>query len=122
MREIKFRAWDKECYQKELCMYSWKEMNEVQFDTMFENPRYVLMQYTGLKDINGRDIYEGDIVQMSTSWNSSEQYTKKYGYIRVVEWDNKSAKFTNVIAEKVDPYYDLIEVIGNIYENPELLK
>jgi len=78
------------------------------------NSEPTLMQYTGLKDKNGKEIYEGDIVN---SWY--EEYNtggigsefKKH----IVEF--KMGAFTNCINT-----YKPIEVIGNIYENPELLE
>jgi uncharacterized phage protein (TIGR01671 family) len=65
----------------------------------------ILMQFTGLKDRNGREIYEGDIVRMS-------------GEVLVeVRWQPRGA--WNIMRSGSYPIY---EIIGNIYENPELLK
>ena len=64
--------------------------------------KHILMQYTGLKDKNGKEIYEGDIVQFLI-------------HRKLVEWSQEEARFTCPGAVNG-------EVIGNIYENPELLE
>jgi len=81
------------------------------------------MQYTGLKDKNGVEIYEGDLFD---AWDGRSRY--------VVEWIDARACFNLVWASgddgdsKVRHYFDMymaeyqFELIGNIYENPELLK
>ena len=73
-------------------------------------------QYTGMRDSNGEDIYEGDIVR--TSDNDDE--------LAVVEWDDEDLRFTvthgNVVNGLGEEYYPReVEVVGNIYDNPELL-
>ena len=73
-------------------------------------------QYTGMHDGNGEDIYEGDIVR--TSDNDDE--------LAVVEWDEEDLRFTvthgNVVNGLGEEYYSReVEVIGNMYDNPELL-
>lgn len=80
---------------------------------------------TGLKDKNGNIIYEGDIVKIGNgSINGSVMET-----VQVVRWDQKGTKFTaptfqndengNYVEGNFSHYY---EIIGNIYENPELLE
>ncbi len=67
-------------------------------------------QYTDLKDKNGMEIFEGDIVT-------------ELGYAKKVEWSDEGAGWVfMVIDEYKDNYSASIEVIGNIYDNPELLK
>lgn len=74
-----------------------------------------LMQYTGLKDKKGKEIYEGDIVKsffVDTDEAGNEIY--KY-YIIEVKYDEVLCSY------KIDKFMNL-EVIGNIYDNPELLE
>jgi len=98
MREIKFRIWDKKT--KQIFEVGLWNISEYVFSST-----YILMQYTGLKDVHGKEIYEGDIV--------IEGYKGKYGTYEV-KWNVKGF---NLGSEDGDEY----EVIGNIYENPELL-
>lgn len=77
-----------------------------------------LMQYTGLKDKNGKEIYEGDIV----SWRGESDTF-------VIEWVDLDASFAAADKSTGKTHYDYImtslgdaEILGNIYENPELLE
>ncbi len=82
----------------------------------------ILMQYTGLKDKNGKEIYEGDIVNLIP-----DGYVKE---LATVEWDNDNASWIYrrisqlELVNKRGVYvkWKPIEVIGNIHENPELLE
>lgn len=117
MREIKFRAWDGNK------MLSDREVVEMAEGYMSINDVTNVMQFTGLKDKNGKEIYEGDIV-IGRSDDSAE--VSKV----TVEWDEKMSGWkpfnyfsTNGVNHIEDAFFDLstCEVIGNIYENPELL-
>lgn len=144
-REIKFRAWDKENEEMYDVAMIDVETGEVAYtdhptgynaDALLEQVE--LMQYTGLKDKNGREIYEGDIVLvnrydvLSTSWNSEIENEKKIlimsrvGYVVYDElrlsFRVKSPIGNQTIALSGVGYFDYdIEVIGNIYENKKLL-
>ena len=119
MREIKFRAWRKE-YGMTNSFTLGNLQDNIQFDFHdggyfswnefgLEHKDTALMQYTGLKDKNGVEIYEGDILDG----------------VGVIKWHQQECCFT--FGEKILEGNDdmLIEnsvIIGNIYENPDLLK
>jgi uncharacterized phage protein (TIGR01671 family) len=141
MREIKFRAWDKNSG-----MY---EVNSIGFDNCLEHTVIygthmghlwtgsrgenkmtgstvdcILMQYTGLKDKNGKEIYEGDILL------ADNDYVDEGNLYLEVKWNDKQTGYYLEDAkhgidcdvdefEMIDQCY---QVIGNIYETPELLK
>lgn len=120
-RPIKFRAWDKEGKRMVrgncgLFMFVGTGTLGWQFADTWDFPvdeQFELMQYTGLKDKNGKGIYEGDIVK--ASYRNTPQ---------VVEWIAKYAGFSigGAMPERpVNSDFTDWEIIGNIYENPELL-
>jgi uncharacterized phage protein (TIGR01671 family) len=139
MREIKFRCWDIERKRiRGVADIKWFDngnirVNATESDKNYEPLLYMkeyqvkelkefeLLQYTGLKDKNGKEIYEKDIL-------------KNGGYLYLVEYDNgfnqhviyddwlkKNVFDRNEITWLSQIYCDRYEVIGNIYENKELL-
>ncbi|KXZ17920.1 hypothetical protein AXI59_01335 [Bacillus nakamurai] len=133
MREIKFRAWN-----DPLKKMDYSPLNAIGFDGKFYYGNAditglfgSIMQYTGLKDKNGREIYEGDIVRnhrrtsnelLEVLWQEEVAEHASDG----IYWTKKVPGFrfkrikrglTTVFVAHVD-----LEVIGNIYENPELLE
>ncbi len=116
MREIKFRAWDKVAEKMRLsfnpvCHGEWDIFSFSDLITTWERGTYELMQYTGLKDKNGKEIYEGDIVREDIEERTYQVVFSNGGFMGESK-DNKILFFGD----------GHVEVIGNIYENPELLK
>mgnify|MGYP006197260585 CR=1 FL=1 len=115
-REIKFRAWDTKLEEMIKDPYVEQHMQFAHLNELISAAltRYVLMQYTGLRDKNGKEIYEGDIIK--TDYNGG--FTGNIEY-RLGEW--LIMRGTADILADLHKYNWDIEVIGNIYENPELL-
>lgn len=123
MREIKFRAWDNLNKDMIFLDYIWNNhwynnKNQAVLDNSnsvirpkVQNGQVVIMQYTGLKDRNGKEIYEGDILH----WNND--------YIEIVEWSDKwTPHWKGLPDTRITGGGRACEIIGNIYENPELIK
>lgn len=131
MRDIKFRAWDKENKNFPLILCLADAFKEYE-----ENPdRYNLLQYTWLKDKNGVEIYEGDVVKKESCgkywiWIVKFYWSphSKYGLENIEhnchwafceDWCNEKHKLNHIDNM---PFNNKWEVIWNIYENPNLLK
>ena len=144
-REIKFRVFDEERelmgVVTEITYYDngsgpcWVRVNIPQlahlqsyYQSNFIEKTAILMQYTGLKDRNNNEIYEGDILEITGNYNPGK-YIVMWDDYRVAWW-GKSIKCDKRERQHDDDYYQLLgswqdeitEVIGNIYENPELLE
>jgi uncharacterized phage protein (TIGR01671 family) len=135
MREIKFRAWEKnlkEIIPVDSISFGSRMINTNSAWRFFDEIE--LMQYTGLEDKNGKEIYEGDIVStesyetaMMKHWGKDFESKQKHYGIRYERasfrlYDLKTDLWIAVLDHHVMSKVESLEVIGNIYENPELLE
>lgn len=115
----KFRAWDKECK----VMRDYDELKELTLDAL-DTDNFEIEQFTGLKDVYGNEIYEGDIIEFFGA-NKKIKVKKEFGII-VYKTDRYGAGFNSIIQNKERGYgginiaQDI--VVGNVHENPELLE
>ena len=128
MREIKFRAFLNSKYYEKPRMLSWGDLLE-QHDAidMFQRDLMTLMQYTGLHDKNGREIYEGDILRVTTGEDGGS-------YVATVKWfgDEGYPAFdlegiptawnydANALATIFNSGVETCEVIGNVHYSHEV--
>ena len=124
MREYKFRAWDKE--EERMLIHNDLTYTDVFWTACDLDKFVVLMQFTGLKDKNGKEIYEGDIAK----YQNEIWYVTHFQGSFCLERKGTKNTFTKPTGEILindEPYeekmyWGSVEVIGNIYENPELTK
>ncbi len=128
MREIKFRLWNPRTKE----MFTWEDYSFYicEHIPILEN-RYILMQYTGLKDKDGKEVYEGDILKIKIEFSYSKEGLlrcldqRKYKYV-ISEVRYKKIEKCNYCCVNGIGFDDIesddktLEIIGNIYENPEL--
>lgn len=141
-REIKFRAWDAsngrmeyemfyvfqksgKCFFPEYKIVDGKLTDEIKslYDCGEEEP--ILMQYTGLKDKNGVEIYDGDIVGGYPHGTVIVRWCKEYACFEAV-WEDEDEngniqEYTSLFANELDNCKDAWIVLGNVYEHPHLL-
>lgn len=155
MREIKFRAWDKrtkKMYPANIVSFyddfswqhgqRWIHNSEDWYGEEGFVSEPVLMQYTGLKDKNGKEIYEGDVVSFPDTYTETvdvgvgnvpvaQTDETAWGtvFMKDFQWGLDVQMDTEVLEKGFNSFFEInenfgledLEVIGNIYENPELL-
>ena len=133
MREIKFRAWDERnrdmVYSEEEDSF-YIDLEGANFSYCYDNQTardfnkpiiryasYELMQYTGLKDKEGKEIYEGDILRLDGG-----RLVEVRWHPFAAQFDSRAINSKGMARPLADRPQFFSEVIGNIYENPELLE
>lgn len=136
VRDIRFRVWDKN--QEKMIDVKYLEydntavnqfkgrgcLTSLSFRVGIGEESYrnisdvAIMQYTGLKDMNGKEIYEGDIVNFKNFYFSGD---KEFWATGVVEFDNASYMIKGRYSDAYRWKDYTVEVVGNIYENDDLL-
>lgn len=118
MRELRFRAWNtaRNCWTSRVELDGgWgKPMfmhGEIENDSGYQTDNTIIEQYTGLKDKNGKEIYEGDVLE--STWNGDKA---------VVVWNDIEGEWEHYADFNTHSKYSGSVVIGNIHENPELLE
>ena len=130
-REIKFRIWsikenkfwendtDFMIFLNGKHIYHWNQDSRGDICDELKREEYELNQFTGLKDKNGKDIYEGDILM--DEWKGNKRYNPVKYESNGFEHDDEGIGF-GIEHNKERQQTDRYEVVGNVYENPELLK
>lgn len=130
MRELKFRAWNRQDNEYitgnrirvdgDGLLY----IDRITVKTAFvhhtrKNPWFIVEQYTGLKDKNGTEIYEGDIIR-APEYIGRIFYDEEYAYFKLKT--SRSDHCFIALMQQLEIEMDDLEVVGNIHENPELLE
>lgn len=124
-RKIKFRIW-KKSIKKYIDLTTFTITNDGEItalvssniiELVLSKDDYILEQYTGIKDTNGKEIYEGDIVTLCGEWEDIENDD-----CQVVTFSGGCFRIGDGYESEAGRYLEDWRVIGNIHENPELLE
>lgn len=136
MREYKFRVWN-----RKMTYFGFKDIdtdadhtlaqvvNRKKDDLSYgcidcEESTHYVMQYTGLKDKNGKEIYEGDVVRYKAYNTQSDEWEMEMTVVKYIINGYTPFKWEHDMSDDDDYYtikYKDYEVVGNIYENPEFI-
>lgn len=122
-REIKFRAWDAvnkmmDCnvfINGDGSVYDYASPTYNTPNIEIERQDFTIMQYTGIKDMYGIDVFEGDILKLSNVFDNQGYFKKA-----VVTFEDGAFECNYSLLKRYAK--NTFEVIGNVYENPELLE
>ena len=123
MREIKFRAWDTVLSK----FFDGDILNDYNLGDFLNDDRYIVTQYTGLKDVNGVEIFEGDILgfcdfdSLRTGGNTSDKMHTAVVKFSEGSWVVEDGGYCDYLYQVIANDSEL-EIIGNAYENKELLE
>lgn len=127
MREIKFRAWDAEL--KKMLPVNKLHLNIQKVESLDDSWDWYkrdrpIMQYTGLKDKNGKEIYEGDRLKIVTYFDEThEVVVREEDGAFIIDTPYTEEHDCTVLGWHINNFGGhTVEVIGNIYENPELIE
>lgn len=118
MREIKFRAWDSISEK----LHKWYKVSVIPLEDFLHLEHYTLEQYTGLKDKNGGKIYEGDILFNGFNAKCAVRYVNGMFVVDMVYKESVCSKDNDKMTFRLVSTHSVTEIIGNIHQNPELLK
>ena len=133
MRTIKFRGWHKQSRK----MYLLDKIIHFRLDTLNKQKGWIFQQYTGINDKNSVEIYEGDIVRFEDVGEEGYEYKEAFDFTNraCVCWNNGRFELEKIVYDNsamleymYNSHEEFInefkgfEVIGNVYENPELLE
>ena len=123
MRELKFRMWDGNKLDYDPVIYGSHELGECWMNGSIRDEQKdgkIFEQFTGLRDKNGKEIYEGDIVDYPIEVTFDVQHFAPKLRINVVVWDGDRFRLSRFSWEGY--MWGHMEIIGNIHENLELLE